>query len=155
MTIITSLVRTDSNLRSRIGDRESSDVTVSDISMSSWGVVRVACTSSLLLHRNNDTQTGCPWRCVAVSTISRQAQKSVFYIRPSDANAIEPLPQNCIIIPFRVRSLHPFTRTGTYRRGTIVESRRGPIFVAETIIVHYCVWPTPPTFPLSALVPST
>lgn len=94
--------------------------------------------------------TGCPWRCVAVSTISRQAQKSVLYTRRNWAFTPKPYYH-----PFRVRSLHPFSRTGTYRRRTIVESRRGPILRRGNDYRTLLCLATPPTFSLSALFPST
>jgi len=131
MTIITSLVRTDRNLWNRIEDGESA-MARPVIQLSSLVCVRVL--RSLCCTVGDDTQTGPPWRCVAVTTITRQAEICVLY-----TDVIEPLPQNCIIIPSEcdrsTLSREPVP-TGAGRSSNRAGGRH---IVAETIIVHYCV----------------
>lgn len=93
--IITLFVQSVNNRRNQLGNREPE--------MARPVIQMTSCNSSvssslLLLLYSGDTWTSPPWRCVAISTISRQAKISVF-IWSSNADVIEPLPQNRIIIP--------------------------------------------------------
>jgi hypothetical protein len=74
-----------------------------------------------------DTWTGPPWRCVAVSTINCQAEISGLYMVVERGRRNWAFAQKSHYHPFRVRSLHPFSQTGTYQSGAIVESRRETI----------------------------
>lgn len=94
---------------------------------------------------SDDTQTGLPCRCVAVTTISRQAEICVLY-----TDVIEPLPQNCIIIPSEcdrsTLSREPVpTPARDARRialGTDVSSRKRLSYI---IVLATPTFPRPPT----------